>query len=803
MYFKRKENLLEISLTEAVRLAYARYASPRDPDAAPASLSLVYDVDERALRKDSVPTQMGDACLFEKILPLEDIRVRLMGYAVPAYREDGEIMSLTLFAETDEDPETPSASLLKHIRGIAFLLAALADTDGITLKLSLSSLPFDKTVCRVEKPAKKDVLRFLSRLLSALKEDAHAELDRVTRRLPSFLSVAFPYTEVREGQKDMMRAVLSAAKHGETLFAMAPTGTGKTMAVLFPALRALGAREVDKVFYLTPKNTSAIAALDAAVLLREKGAQLRAVHLGAKERLCARRRTTESCYGCPLGHSKEREYAAVRALLEEDPAAVREEDIIRTATRFGVCPHELSLSYSAYADVIVCDYNYLFDPRVFLARYFSRAGEYLFLVDEAHNLPDRAREMYSAGVKDDFFDTLSSLFGDSVRLSEIARRFQEVFIKTVDALIGAELRVDADGTATGFAYTSTLPSAFLSALYKCTDVFEREVRKKRGEESEEDKQLRKCVYALKELCLKIGLYDEHFVTYALREGDSRTLRFFCNDPSRLIGERLDKGKAAVFFSATLSPLDYYRAVLCGSRPTVKIDVPSPFDSGALCVGVVGSVSVRAAERENSLAEIAKLIVSAMRAKRGNYMVFCPSFDYLERIAEAFHRLTPQTPIAVQKRHMSQKEREAFLSSFSEDNQGYFVGFCVTGGIYAEGVDLVGNRLIGTIIVGLGLPQVSAEREMIAAHYEDITEEGKLYAYFYPALNRIMQAAGRVIRTESDRGIVVLIDDRLRDPFCRKMFPPSWRHLKYLPDRNALSAYIARFWENVDEEREQR
>lgn len=798
MYFKRKEKALCLSLDKAVHIAQARYGTRAD-EGDGLRVRLAPALPKDAFVEDE-PTAPENAVLFSREIPFGDFSIRLFGCAEPTYDEHGVLSALSLRAEVGENPENLAAATLKYIRAHLFLLAFLAGGEGnITVHAEIYSSVYDKRIRYEEKPTASAVSRFFEKALAAWKEDAHLEIDRVTRRLPSFLTVPFPYGEAREGQKSMMSAVRSAARHGETLFAVAPTGTGKTMAVLFPALRALGAGDVDKVFYLTPKTTSALAALDAVELLSSHGAAVRALHLGAKERLCEKRRENGSCMGCLCSCSEKKQYEACRVLLSEDKAVVRERDILLAARAYGVCPHELSLSYSAYADIVVCDYNYLFDPHAYLWRYFGRGGEYLFLVDEAHNLPERARETYSATLTDSFFDTLSGLFEDSLRLKEVVARLKEVFLKTTDALLAGELRTDEAGEVVGFAHSPSLPVALAGAARKCADLFKKKLRKKRGAENEKDKLLRECVYTLKDFADKADCFDLHFVTYAIREGKKRTLRLFCTDPSSLIGERLDKGKAAVFFSATLSPLDYYRSVLCGRRAARKLEVPSPFDSGALCVGVVDSISVRASAREETLGEISRLIVSAMRAKRGNYMVFCPSFDYLERVAEAFHRLTPKTPIAVQKRHMSAKEREDFLNLFSKEREGYFVGFCVTGGIYAEGVDLVGERLIGVIVIGMGLPQVSPEREMIAAYYEDITDEGKSYAYFYPALNRIMQAAGRVIRSESDRGVVVLVDDRLRDPLCKKMFPSSWRHLKYLPDRTALGEYIARFWESVKEE----
>ncbi len=793
MYFKGKEKKLLLSVSEAVRISSVRYGISGDGE------DTLFSLSPMAALSEGAPVAPAGSVLFSGEFPFDDLSLSLYGCAEVETDAKNKVSALSFRVEVSANPERIEKSVLSRIRGVGFLLAYLAKSEGdISLCFELYSPIYDKRVILTEKPARSQLSRFFERVFSALKEDASMEIDRLTRRLPTFSSVPFPYGEVREGQKDMMSAVRAAAKHGETLFSIAPTGTGKTMAVLFPALRALGAREIEKVFYLTPKNTSALAALEAAELLCAHGALLRAVKLGAKERLCSFHKQNGGCRGCPKSCSKKRGFEAVKALLGENKAAVGEADILRVAQAYGVCPHELSLDYSLYADIVVCDYNYVFDPRVRLTRYFETGGEYLFLVDEAHNLPDRAREMYSATLSCEAFDDLIGLFAASTRLKEIAERLKGAFVKTVDRILSDALSTDEKGTAVGFAYTSSLPASFIGLLRQGADIYLKEIRKMRDTD-EREKLIRDRVYALLDVCAKADRFDENFYTYAVREGESRTLRLFCANPSALLCEGLDKGRAAVFFSATLSPLDYYRSVLCGRRHTAKIEVPSPFDSGALCVGVVDSVSVRASMREDTLGEIAKLIVTSMRARRGNYMVFCPSFAYLERVAEAFHRLTPKTPIAVQKKNMTRDEREAFLNSFSADNKGYFVGFCVTGGIYAEGVDLAGERLIGAIVIGMGLPQPSAERECISAFYEDATEEGKGYAYFYPALNRIMQAAGRVIRTESDRGIVVLIDDRLRDIKIRKMFPSSWRRLKYLSDRDALGEHIARFWQSVDGE----
>lgn len=778
MKYERKERLLLSSFEDAVAFALPRYA----------------------MKEEAPPVRLGGRDTSKETvsfdIPLADVTCRIEGEAVV---DEGVCL---LSFSTTEDPREPSKDALGFVRGVAFLclfaLGARAHSFSVTLENP--SLGLSETFA--ESPKKQDLSRFFEKIKACLLADPNGEIERLTRRYPTLLSVPFPYAEAREGQRDMMGAVYAAVKQGETLFATAPTGTGKTMAALFPALRALGAGHAEKLFYLTPKTTSAQAAVDACRLLYEKGADLRAVHLLAKERLCEGRRARGTCFGCERHRGgKSKLKAAVRALREARSAVATGKELTETARRFDVCPHALAIAYASYADLVIGDYNYLFDFAIAPPSLFSGERKYAFLVDEAHNMPDRTREMYSGGFTDEDMASLVSLFAESPRLTERTKAAQSLFLRTVDEMLASEMREDAEGTPVGFATQSRFPEEFERRLHALAEILLKETRQAASAEDALTRERREAVSGLAETLRRLGDYDSHFVTYALREGDRRALRFFCLDPSSLLSRALDKGSAAVFFSATLEPLDYYRSVLCGKRRTVKIEVPSPFDSGALCIGIMDKISVRAQAREDTLPEIARIIVTAMKPRRGNYMVFCPSYDYMERVAAAFHALTPKTPMAVQKRQMTLAERQAFLASFKSDPTGYFVGFCVSGGVFAEGIDLVGDRLIGTVVLGTGLPGVSAERELISSYYQDKYEEGKEYAYLYPGLNRVMQSAGRVIRTETDRGVAVLVDDRLRDPAYRKMFPQSWRHLKYAGDRPSLSALLTAFWKTVDEEKD--
>ena len=780
MKFDAKEKILRLSAEELVLAASARLGHDTGDLFPPLLPSLSTDGEKRE-----------ETAVFA--LPAFSVKVS----ANASVRREGDTLLLTrrflcplCDAETRKERE-------RLLRALGFVLCyAFADGNTVAFSFSLEDPEGGVTEMR-EAPDAASLEAFFARLLTALAADAAHEMERVTERLPTFLSVAFPYPDVREGQKDMMSAVYTAAKQGETLFAVAPTGTGKTMAALFPALRAVGHGHVGKLFYLTSKNTSARAACEAVALLSEKGMHIRALHLVAKERMCAERQAKGECGSCHRRALASRGLtAALSELIEARLPVVGERELAACAVKHATCPYRLAVSYSKYADLVIGDYNYLFDPGASPAGLFPVDGESFFLVDEAHNLPDRAREMYSGKMDTAFFEGALALFANDAERRAVIERLYRGFLKTVDHLLSDDLREMEDGKLYGFSRTANFPFAFAELLTESTATLEKQ---KLSPTAENAKGKRGCILFLRRFLEKLSAYDGRFLTYAQRAEEDRLLSFFCIDPSERLGERLSLGKGAVFFSATLSPIDYYRALIAGDRRSVKIEVPSPFENGALCVGIMDKISVRASLREETLPEIARIIVTAMKPRRGNYMVFCPSYDYMEAVAKAFHALTPKTPMAVQKRNMTTEEREAFLAHFAEDGKGYFVGFAVSGGIFSEGVDLVGRRLIGTVVVGVGLPGISAERELISSYYGDLYGEGKEYAYLYPGLNRILQAAGRVIRREDDRGIAVLIDDRLRDEACRRVFPSTWRGLKYVGDRPSLTALLNRFWQEVDEE----
>ena len=639
-----------------------------------------------------------------------------------------------------------------------------------------------------------DLCAMAKRAFTALEKYAEEELDRITRRLPSMKSAPFPFPAARPGQKGLMQLCFSAIRHAKTVFASAPTGTGKTVSTLYPAVRAIGAGNCDKVFYFTPKNTSALQAEDTVRRLREAGVLLRAIRLVAKEKLCRAIGGCALCRDCHFSQKAEKKLAAVSLALYNGNAAIpTEEALLAAARENGLCPYELSLACAERADVVICDYNYLFDPAVALRRFFTEdAGRrYAALVDEAHNLPARAREIFSASITQSALALNASLCPERVRPYAEALLFS--FRRTVSDLLKDDLRKDKDGNEVGFASQSNLPTHLINDVQNLVFAlcgYCEENRARQDDEMREVWRIRREAEHLLSVCEN---FDGHYVLWALREGGEDTLSLFCIDPSPRLRERASLVKSCIYFSATLSPIEYYRDLLGGDRTSLLETVPSPFDPENLSITVMDSVSTRYSEREETLTKVVKVIIETMRGKVGNYMVFCPSFRYMEAVASLFCRVAPKVACVVQRRGMSRKEQEEFLAEFRAERRGHLVGFCVMGGIYAEGIDLAGDRLIGAVVVGVGIPQISPENEMISAYYQSKSDEGKEYAYLYPGLNRVLQAAGRVIRREDDRGVLVLIDERFRDPLYRKIFPTHWRQLRYAGDLGALKEQITRFW----------
>jgi Rad3-related DNA helicase len=720
---------------------------------------------------------------------------------IPVDRADGE--NLCFSTLTDGLPDRPRKETVTRLRAEAFVGAyAYAVENSLSrVKLNLayvSSLTGERS--EVSEEVGFDALeRFFKKCESAVSVYAKPEIDRVTRRLSTMSALKFPYKSIRSGQDEFVRRAYRTIARGGVLCATAPTGTGKTVSALYPAVRALGDRRIDKVFYLTPKETTARAAVDCIELMRSRGADIRAVRLTAKEKLCKNRllcrENREKCENTRFNSIAD----ATLSLYNEGVTVVTEEKISEFAKKFKICPHELALTYSELCDVVICDFNYLFDPDVYIKRYFSEWGRYAFLVDEAHNLPDRAREMYSAELgESDFTDLISSLLlGEYSPTKKTADETLKQIKAIFTPLVSDSIYVDDEGTKKAFVHSREIPYGLYGVMDNLISTAEEEILRcySAKDEEKEDRLrlLRDFLRKIKKFRAIMEIFGTGYEMFVFYENGSIALKLFCIDTGREISKRVELGHAAVFFSATLTPLYYYKSLLGADRSAEDMELESPFDKDQLYVAIMDKISTRYSEREDTLSAVCRVIAATVSAKRGNYIIFSPSFAYSEALSRAFSAKYPKIRTLTQKRNMSSGERESFLAEFSKQDSSYLIGFCVLGGIYAEGIDLAGDSLIGAIVVGIGMPTLSYEREAISVYYDEKYEEGRQFSYIYPGMNRVLQAAGRVIRTENDKGVIVLIDDRFDDPIYKKIIPSLWRGMRFIPDAKLLREELDNFW----------
>ena len=623
-------------------------------------------------------------------------------------------------------------------------------------------------------------------LLSEYYKWANFQYQRRIERRQSMESLEFPYP-YRKGQKELVSGVYHTMRTEKQLFIQAPTGIGKTMAAIFPAVRAVGEGYGDKIFYLTAKTITRTVAEEAFHILKEKGLSYKTISITAKEKLCLCEETDCNPEKCPYaeGHF-DRVNVAVFEILNAKDTYLRE-DLLDQAEKHRVCPYEMCLDISSWVDAVICDYNYVFDPNVYLRRFFgdSVKGEYLFLIDEAHNLVERGRKMYSAVLcKEDFLETAKIVKEHSAKLYKILKKCNRLML---------EYKRECD------EYTVMENIAGLS-LQLMNLLGEMENFLEKDHEERVQKAVLEFSFSVRHFLNMYDLADENYVIYSHYDEEQRFLvTLYCVNPKRNLQECLNKGKGTVFFSGTFLPLPYYRSLFSERRDDYAICASSPFLRENLKLLVACDVSSKYTRRSVSEYEkMAEYIYAMAAGKQGNYMVFFPSYRMLEDIYEIFRAKAEERQFKVscilQSSNMTEKEQEEFLEAFQENTTGTLIGFCVMGGIFSEGIDLTGERLIGAAIVGTGLPQVGCEREILKNYYDEKAQNGFAYAYRYPGMNKVLQAAGRVIRTKEDRGVVLLLDERFLQREYLELFPQEWQGYEKCTIKNA-GQKIKAFWDN--------
>jgi len=537
--------------------------------------------------------------------------------------------------------------------------------------------------------------RFLASLIESYAVWANFSTQWAKERDLSIAALEFPFAAYRRGQRELAVAAYRAIAGGKKLFAEAPTGTGKTISVLFPAVKALGEGKIAKIFYLTAKTITRQVAEEAFARMRRNGLKIKTLTLTAKEKICFCEKTVCQPDYCQYakGHF-DRVNAAILDILKECDDLTRSV-VERYAAKHRVCPFEFSLDLSLWADCVICDYNYLFDPRAYLRRFFAEGkNDYAFLIDEAHNLVDRSREMFSAEFR-------------KSAMSEIKKAYKgrhKPLDKVATAINREMLALRKQCGEQGYAVCSEKPLNLLKLIARFTAVCE-EMLKEDQELGEDSRFLQLYFEGLHFLTIA-EFYDQRYTTLIEVEGREVKIKLFCLDPSQLLRDALKRGSSTVMFSATFSPLPYFRDILGGDDIDGTLSLDSPFDRRRLCVLIADHVSTKYHDRRQSLPELIRLIGAFVSAKVGNYIVYLPSYEYLEDVFAEFAKTYPHITAAKQQGMMAENEREQFLENFQENPPHTYVAFCVLGGIFGEGIDLQGSRLIGTVIVGVGLPQVN-------------------------------------------------------------------------------------------------
>lgn len=742
------------------------------------------------------PTYLPEVSLYH-LIELEKYDIRLEGRADGIITEkDGvtidEIKTTSRRLDKMEEAEEVHLAQAKCYAYIYSLEKGL-DEIGLQMTYVHVNLSDNKRQLREE-----DIRRFhysyhfqelstwFADLISQYKKWTDYLFDWKEIRTASIKKIDFPY-EYREGQKKLVTDVYRTIIRKKMLFLQAPTGVGKTLATLFPAIKAIGEEKADRLFYLTAKTVTTQVARDSFSLLYQQGLRMKYVLLTAKEKICPLEEMKCDPVSCPRakGHFDRINQAVYETLLEGE--FFDREKIEEAAENYQVCPFELGLDLTDWTDAIIGDYNYVFDPEAKLKRYFAdgAGGNYIFLVDEAHNLADRAREMYSATLYKEDFLTVRKI------LKPISKRAEKILSKCNRYLL-EEKRVCEDYMILedigNFGFDLMRLSALLDELMREHQNFE-------GRE-----EVLEFYFNLKHFLLINDLVDESYVIYCRHMRDGRfALKLFCVNPAQNLQNCFDSGISAVLFSATFLPIDYYKKLLSHEADPYAVYAQSSFSDEQRLLLIADDVSSKYGRRgPEEYARVAGHIHRMVEGKKGNYIAFFPSYKVMEDVFEQFKNLYSESMEGVrlirQKANMTQEKREEFLAEFKAgEKKESLLAFCVMGGIFSEGIDLKEDALIGAAIYGTGIPQVDIERKILQDYYDREERKGFAYSYQYPGMNKVLQAAGRVIRTIDDRGVILLMDERFLRYDYRKLFPKEWTSYKRVSLKNSEKE-IRNFWE---------
>ncbi len=654
---------------------------------------------------------------------------------------------------------------------------------------SLESIGIRMTYCNLDTEDKKyfnetiaftELSTWFEKLTGEYIKWAYWQIKWNHKRNDSIKELEFPFT-YRDGQKKLVSDVYVTLLRSKRLFIEAPTGVGKTISTVFPAIKAMGEGLGQKLFYLTAKTITRTVAEETKQLLTEKGLLLKAVTITAKDKICIFDKADCNPVSCPRakGHFDRVNDAVYDLLVSEDD--ISREKLLQYAEKHQVCPFEMSLDTTTWSDMIICDYNYVFDPNVYLKRFFQndKKNDYIFLIDEAHNLVDRAREMYSAQLyKEEFLQVKRLIKGKDKALEKALDTCNSDLLK---------LKRECDDLK---EWENV--SDFVIHLMHLMSKYEDFLTEHKEFEGKDEVLL--TYMNIRHFINIYDVYNEKYITYTdyNEQGDFR-IKLLCLDPSDNLSVRLDKVRSAVFFSATFLPIRYYKEQLGGREEDYAVYAPSPFQTENRLVAVGMDVSTKYTRRnEKEFLKIIQYIKDFTDSRQGNYMVFFPSYQMLFQVEELSQGILDN--VIVQGTSMTEEEKEIFLNDFSLNPDTSRIAFCVMGGVFSEGIDLKHDRLIGAVIVGAGLPMVSGEKELFRKYYQETKNSGFEYAYLYQGMNKVLQSAGRVIRTTEDKGAILLLEERFLDNRYQELFPREWFPYQVVR-KDEIKDIMTKFWQS--------
>ena len=718
-------------------------------------------------------------------MPCDGFVLQIEGRADGVLKDDGKVLidEIKGILRSLEHLEAPVPVHLAQAKCYAYIYAVQNSLKCIDVQMTYCQMETEEIRRFCQEFEFQELQTWFQDLVTQYEKWAKFEIEWRNVRNDSIRQIEFPFP-YREGQRDLVASVYRTILRKKKLFIQAPTGVGKTMATVFPAVRAMGEGLGEKIFYLTAKTIMRTVAEQAFSLLKEKGLLYKTITLTAKEKICFCEEAECNPDACPYakGHY-DRVNDAVFDLITHSGDWSREV-LEEQAKKYMVCPFEMSLDVSNWADAVICDYNYVFDPQAHIKRFFSESGkeEYLFLIDEAHNLVERGREMYSASLyKEDLLEVRKLVKAEDPKLAKRLSECNQQFL---------ELKRECEHYQI-LKSVSHIALKLMNVLSKLEDYLEE------CKDAEKKKRVLDFYFAVRSFLNIHDIMDENYVIFSEMMEDGRfQIKLFCVNPAVNLQNYLEQGNSTIFFSATLLPVHYYKKLLSVEKDDYAVYAHSSFPQENKFLFIGTDVSTRYTRRgESTYQRFARYIAVMAEQKKGNYMAFFPSYRFLEEVHTCFLECVDHEVDSIcQVSYMDEEQREEFLEEFEQEREKSLVAFCVMGGIFSEGIDLTDDKLIGAVIAGTGLPQVCTEREILKQYFNAADMDGFDYAYLYPGMNKVLQSAGRVIRTESDRGVILLLDDRFRAMRYREVFPREWQQYQLGSVKN-LEQEIRTFWES--------